>query len=99
MPIVTAIRKSGVRATRESANRAGSEFLLTEVDTGITFANLALATKDGEKRHRNTANAVTAYTAIVRFMDRVVFTDAEASQFRNSFGLLKDKLLQLREPI
>ena len=95
VPRVDAARQSVVKASQESANRAGSGFLLTEVAAGITFADLALASEDAEKRRRNISKAVTVYRAIVRFVDRAVFTEPEASQFLKSFGLLEDKLLQL----
>jgi len=80
---------------RQSANRVGFGFLLAELGAGIAFADVALSTKDIERRRRNTANAKKAYVTIIRFMTRVVFTDIDASAFHSDFGSLRKKLSQL----
>jgi hypothetical protein len=68
---------------------------MVELGTGHIFADLALTTKDPEKRQRNTSNALMAYSTLVRFMDRVSFTEAEAADFENGFQLLIEKLSRL----
>jgi hypothetical protein len=47
------------------------EFVLTELDTSITFCDLALASKDPMKTRRNVQNARTGYETTLRFSQKV----------------------------
>jgi hypothetical protein len=47
------------------------EFVLTELDTSITFCDLALASKDPMKTRRNVQNARTGYETALRFSQKV----------------------------
>lgn len=94
MDIGTSVTRTAV-AVRQSANDAGTGFLLAEVNAGNAFADVALSARDPEKRRRNTTNARTAYTALLRFRSRVALTEAQASQFQNDLIMLRKKLARL----
>ena len=56
-------------------DRAGFEFLVTEINSGLTFANLALGNESGSQtRERNKANARKAYEAVVELSEKVHLT-------------------------
>ena len=73
-------------------------FLRSEVDTGHTLANIALASED-EKRSRNARNARAAYDAVLRFVGRVSLSKDENRELDENLGTLKSKLVELGEKI
>lgn len=70
MSVEDNIRKSS--ELQRDSNRVAFGFLLSDADTGLTFAQLALeASDDAQKRARNHLNARTAYQAVMHFRDRI----------------------------
>jgi len=67
-------------------------FLKTELETGITFANLALSATDERKVARNTANARKAYDTAMKFM-------VGASLGADDSALLDPRLEKLRRQL
>ncbi len=58
------------------SRRMGAEFLRTELDVSLTFAEEALsAGDDSEKRERNRANARHGYDTIMRMSEKLANPD------------------------
>jgi hypothetical protein len=76
---------------RES-NRAGIAFLRTELDSSLTFAQLALqAGDDPEKKSRNRANARKGYDTFMHLSERFSLSDLSAAERQQ----MKEKLAEL----
>ena len=92
-----------VRASKEKPlnNTAGLEFVLTELRTGLTFANLALSAQryDTDKVKRNTKNARKAYDTLLMFWQQVSLSDKEVLRLNAELDRLKKALRQLGECI
>jgi hypothetical protein len=78
-------------------NQTRTEFLITELSLGLTFAGIALGSNDEAKRKRNCKNARTAYDAILRFIGQVTLTPADSKRLKNGMELLKSQLQALGE--
>ena len=78
-------------------NASGVEFLLVEADTGLTFADSALCSKDPDRIAFDRRNARAAYDTILRFVGRVGFSPGEASALHAKVARLKSKLVDLGE--
>ena len=73
-------------------------FLQTELNTGLTFAGIALTPALGaEKVARNRANARAAYDSLLRFKDSVALTPEQSAVFDLGFARLRDQLRELGE--
>jgi len=80
--------------------RSSYEFLVTEVETGLTFARIALDEKtDEDKITRNTRNARAAFDAVLRFRDRVALGAPEAALLERTMADLRRNLVQLGEDV
>lgn len=78
-------------------NAVSVEFLKTELETGITFADLALSAKHADKLARTKANARKAYDTALRFIEKLKPEDAAELEVRLKH--LVSKLRQLGEPV
>ena len=70
----------------------GYFFLQTELNTGLTFASIALQSRNlrrPEKVQRNRANARTAFDTIIRFREQVPLTQAQADEIEHGFQRLR----------
>ena len=91
-------------STREAELRRQFEnnrvqFLLTELDTGAVFCEVAKASNNPEKTKRNVGNARTAFDTILRFQDGATFDAKEKSEFEQKFSHLKSLLKELGEDV
>jgi hypothetical protein len=77
-------------------NEVSLEFLKTELETGITFATLALSARYEHKLKRTKANARKAYDTAVKFMDKLTEKSAELDSL---FQDLRSKLRDLGESV
>jgi DNA invertase Pin-like site-specific DNA recombinase len=68
-----------------------------DVVTGLTFAKAALDSRDEDKKLRNQKSARKAYDTIVRMLNKITPTDADARQLHESLQQLKSHLIQLGE--
>jgi hypothetical protein len=77
--------------------QTGAEFLKVELETGLTFANIALSAEPGsEKRTKNQANALKAYETVIRLRERVVNPDqATNSAIQTGLDELRSALEEL----
>lgn len=78
-------------------NRTGTEFLKVDVATGLTLAKAALTTGSAEKRERNQKSARKAYDTIVRILNKITPTEADAKELNDSLDELKANLVKLGE--
>lgn len=73
----------------------GVEFLLIELDLGLTFSSIALSRKDEGQRIRNMRNARASYDAVMRFLPLVRLTKAEALSIEQKSALLQQRLARI----
>lgn len=75
------------------------EFLRAEVQTGLTFARIALGARHQEKRDRNRVNAKKAYDTLLRYMPKDHATWGAWDDVRAKIAELKSQLQQLGENV
>ena len=76
-----------------------ADFLKNELQTGITFADLALSAKHDDRRERNKANARKAYDTALRFMSTLSPTPETTTELNDRLEHLRHQLKQLGETI
>ena len=77
---------------RSSASNNAFEFLLTDLDTALTFMNVADSSDKVAIRQRNHANARRAYDTVVRLMQNLSLDDTEEAELAEKLALLKLRL-------
>lgn len=79
----------------------GREFLLAELNVGITFARMALSMHDGHayKAERCARNARQAYETFLRFGHNVTLSDGDRAEVQQRADDLKRALVKLGEPL
>lgn len=86
---------------RHETQRTGFAFISTDLDTSLTFANLARqAVDDPDKRARNRKNARRGYDAILHFLrrfDAQELAPAEKEEVDRKLAGLKSALTELGE--
>jgi hypothetical protein len=83
----------------QSVGERQAGFVLTELDTAITFCNVALSTSDPKRRLRNIKNAVIGYETALRFSD-VPQVDLKGNRdFQEKIAYLRDLLHELRHKV
>ena len=75
------------------------EFLRTEIDTGLTMANIARKATHNDKKERNRTNARKAYDAILRFLPQSNLKADEEDQIKCGLAKLEAELRQLGEEL
>lgn len=75
--------------------RAQAVFLKTELQTGLTFAKVALESKDPNKILRNTLNARKAYDTLLHFLKEAELNNADQVKVQQLLRKLKSDLLEL----
>lgn len=76
-----------------------AEFLKCELQTGITFADLALTAKHDDRRERNRANARKAYDTALRFMGTLSPAPESTAELKHLIERLRAQLKRLGETI
>jgi hypothetical protein len=75
------------------------EFVLTELNTSITFCDLALASKDPMKTRRNVQNARTGYETALRFSQKVQPYLESNNQYHEKTAHVRALLRRLGEQV
>jgi hypothetical protein len=75
------------------------QFLLIEVDTAITFCDVAKTSADPDRMRRNIANARTAYDTLLKFIGRAHFDAASKREFDQKFARLQSLLRGLGQQV
>jgi len=74
------------------ANICGFDFLITEIDTGMTFLDVAESSHNDETVRRNHENAVQAYRTVERFRLKVNLDSAHQIALNRKLAVLKKRL-------
>lgn len=83
----------------EHFNQVGAGFLLTELDTGLTFLSVAATTGNRETALRNRDNASVAYQSVLRYMDRIQLDGDEKASFDHKLAELRRGLIEAGYPV
>ena len=75
------------------SNRAGINFVLTELETAMTFLSVAETTRNQDSAARNHDNARTAYESAIHYQGRLRFGEDEKKTFEDKLAELKRALL------
>jgi hypothetical protein len=84
----------GLPHSVSQANASGVAFLLTELDIGLTFMDVAGASRIEETVRRNRENALEAYRTVQRFLPRVKPNAAQRQVLNEKLAVLKARLQQ-----
>ena len=82
---------------RSSVSRNAFEFLLTDIDTALTFMDVAESTDKADIRKRNYANARKAYDTVLRLMQNQAIDDDQRKELTSKLTLLKSRLQKARQ--
>ncbi|HEX5435414.1 MAG TPA: hypothetical protein VFY05_14340 [Candidatus Angelobacter sp.] len=78
-------------------HQSGLQFVNTELDTGLTFARIALGSKTRAKIERNRVNARKAYNSALHFLAETSLNAEESRRVKEKFAALKSNLERLGE--
>ena len=85
---------------REKFERNKVDFILIEIESGMTFAKLAHDAQDADKLNRNLQNARKAYDTATGFLrGKNIQDEAVKQKIFTAIGVLKQDLLQLGEKL
>jgi hypothetical protein len=73
-----------------------TDFILTELETAITFCDVARSTSDSERRARNIANADKGYQTALHFLQTVNHDLKNSPAFQETLAYLEHLLGELR---
>lgn len=84
----------------KSHNSAPIEFLFTELDTGLTFARIAVGAKpDSTRTERNRKNARKAYDSLLHFQEKTPMSPSEKTRLEAGKKELREALRSLGEKV
>ena len=76
----------------EKSNQIGVEFLLSDLDTGLTFTDVAIVTNSPGGSSRNFNKALEVYRTVTRLLPRVSPSADERSRIDSRLAELKRRL-------
>jgi hypothetical protein len=85
-------RMQDVRRALLAANEIGISFLIVELDTAMTFMDLAASTGVVETARRNRGHARDAYEVVMRLLPRVTPDEAQRGVIARKLAKLKARL-------
>lgn len=74
---------------REARTAVHVDFVLSELDLGATFCEIALSTQDEKTKERNVRNARKAYKTALHLFQRLSLGSAEQAHFEEKALRLK----------
>lgn len=77
--------------------QTGIHFVKTELDTGLTFARIAIGSKSSSKKERNRENARKAYQSALHTLQQLSLNKEEASAISEKLTALRSSLEKLGE--
>ena len=77
---------------REESNRIGTEFLLADLDTGLTFVQVACVTGSQASRTRNLGKAFEVYRTVLHLIGRVESSPPERLEIERKLEDLRCRL-------
>jgi hypothetical protein len=84
---------------REKFEDNQAQFVMTELETSITFCQLAMSTSDPERMERNIRNAFTGYRTALHFWQTSDYDLGASPMFRERLDRLKALLHQLGKDV
>jgi hypothetical protein len=78
--------------TRSDLNASGIELVLTDLDTAMTFLNVAEVTRIPETAVRNHENARHAYDTVLRLLRHLHPTPEQQRTIEEKLSVLKTRL-------
>ncbi len=81
----------------EPLNRVQAGFISIDLDIALTFAQIALQTREREKAIRNQHNARKAYDTVLRYVGTANLSRFEQENLTRKLALLKTALRSLGE--
>jgi|SRR5215471_6067881 len=84
-------------ASRERMNRVSLEFLETDLETALTFVEIARQTSDDSRRKRTCSAARRAYESVQKFVNKVELSAEHGKQVALGLKRLKSELEGLGE--
>jgi hypothetical protein len=87
--------KKSIHEAISESNRAGVQFLITDLEAALTFLDVADVTHSDENRARNRGNAMTVYETVLRLLPKVTPTEDERQKLEDRFSRLKKRLIAL----
>ena len=85
--------------TAKEIDKLKVDFIRTDLDVALSFAEIARQTDEPEKAIRNQRNALKGYDAGFRFMSTAKITDFERELIGVKLRRLKSALLNLGETL
>jgi hypothetical protein len=82
---------------RADFHQSGYSFVNAELDTGLTFARIALGAKARNKVDRNRVNARKAYDSAMHFLPSTSLSSDEAGSINEKISALQAALTKLGE--
>lgn len=82
---------------RADFHQSGFSFVNAELDTGLTFARIALGAKGSNKIERNRTNARKAYDSAMHFLPSTSLSSEEERMIKEKTSALEAALTKLGE--
>ena len=79
------------------ANAVGVDFIRNDLETALTFAQIAKRSHEAEKTVRNRRNARRGYNTVVRFLTRTTLTADQQQDIDEKLDRLRSALAELGE--
>ena len=80
-------------------NKTSIEFLITDLETALTFLDVAQTSGDQKTKQRNHKNAHNAYDSVIRLLPKVKPTAAQQQAIDEKLTLLKARLEAVGEQL
>jgi hypothetical protein len=82
---------------RKQVTRASTDFLKIDLETALTFCDIARKTDNQERQQRNRRAARKAYDTVLRFMRKTPVSAADSRKLESTIQRLKSELESLGE--
>jgi hypothetical protein len=83
--------------SKRAVHRVGTDFLKVDLETALTFVQVALTTEDLATRERNRKSARGAYDTVLRFTKKLRLSESDVTELKRDLRRLKADLLRLGE--
>lgn len=84
---------------QDEYRQSGIHFVNTELDTGLTFARIAVGSTTRSKKERNCANARKAYQSALHMLGQLSLSKEEAGPISQKLAVLRSNLEELGEAL
>ena len=83
--------------SRERMSRASGQFLKIDLETALTFLQIARETNDDTRRSRNIRSARKAYETVIKLSRKIQLADVDIQAINQTLEELKTRLADLGE--